>query len=202
MFWKYKRKTTCHKKDTLNAMLNAEGELVEEEEGIKQVYENFYQQLLETSPAVSEREKEAEREVNETFGTIEIIAKTQETIIIDEELVRKVIAKLKRRKAGDTQGWTNEIILEGGEEMVKSVTLMINEINRQAVIPGEWEVMKIKSIHKKGTKKLMDNRRGLFLTNVVSKLYERVMDEMTREGINISEYQCGGQREGVQQIIL
>ena len=194
MFWKFKRKTTCRKKETLNAMLNAKGELVEDEEGIKQVYENFYQQLLQTPPAVSEREKEAEREVNETFGTIEIIAKTQETMVIDKELVRKVIAKLKRRKAGDTQGWTNEIILEGGEEMVTSVTLMMNEINRQAVIPEEWEVMKIKSIHKKGTKKLMDNRRGLFLTNVVSKLYERVMDEMTRERVNISEYQCGGQK--------
>ena len=101
-----------------NIKCNAKGELVEDEEGIKQVYENFYQQLLETPPAVSEREKEAEREVNETFGTIEIIAKTQETMVIDKELVRKVIAKLKRRKTGDTLGWTNEIILEGGEEMV------------------------------------------------------------------------------------
>ena len=126
-----------------NIKCNAKGELVEDEEGIKQVYENFYQQLLETPPVVSEREKEAEREVNETFGTIEIIAKTQETMVIDKELVRKVIAKLKRRKTGDTLGWTNEIILEGGEEMVTSVTLMMNEINRQAVTPEEWEVMKI-----------------------------------------------------------
>ena len=41
--------------------------------------------------------------------------------------------------------------------MIKSVTLMFNVINTHCNIPEEWEVMKIKSIHKKGSKKKMDN---------------------------------------------
>ena len=41
----------------------------------------------------------------------------------------------------------------------------------------------------------MDNKRGLFLTNVLSKVFERVLDLLTNETVCMSEYQCGGQKE-------
>ena len=37
----------------------------------------------------------------------------------------------------------------------------------------------------------MDNKRGLFLTNILSKLYEKVLDLMTTEKVKINEHQCG-----------
>ena len=40
-------------------------------------------------------------------------------------------------------------------------------------------------INKKGSKLLMDNKRGLFLTIILSKLYEKV---------KINKHQCGGQK--------
>ena len=40
----------------------------------------------------------------------------------------------------------------------------------------------------------MDNKRGLFLTNVLSKVFERV-DLVTSEDVWMSEYQCGGQKQ-------
>ena len=58
--------------------------------------------------------------------------------------------------------------------------------------------MRIKSIHKKGSKLLMDNKRGLFLTNILSKLYEKVLDLLTTEKVKINEHQCGGQKGVVQ----
>ena len=39
------------------------------------------------------------------------------------------------------------------------------------------------------------NKRGLFLTNVLSKVIERVLDLLTNETVCMSEYQCGGQKE-------
>ena len=39
------------------------------------------------------------------------------------------------------------------------------------------------------------NKRGLFLTNVLSKVFERVLDLLTNETVCMSEYQCGGQKE-------
>jgi len=50
--------------------------------------------------------------------------------------------------------------------------------------------MKIKSIYKnKGSRMEMKNRRGIFLTNIVSKLYEKVIMNKTKEHIKISKYQ-------------
>ena len=45
--------------------------------------------------------------------------------------------------------------------------------------------MKIKSTHKKRSKLLMDNKRGLFRTNILSKLYEKVLDLRTTEKVKI-----------------
>ena len=40
----------------------------------------------------------------------------------------------------------------------------------------------------------MDNKRGLFLTNILSKLYEKVLDLLRTEKLKINERQCGGQK--------
>ena len=45
-------------------------------------------------------------------------------------------------------------------------------------IPEVWEEMLINTIGKKGTKLKMSNKRGLFLTDVISKVYEKVVKEM------------------------
>ena len=40
----------------------------------------------------------------------------------------------------------------------------------------------------------MDINRGLFLTNILSKLYERVLHLLTTKNVKINEHQCGGQK--------
>ena len=136
----------------------------------------------------------AEDNVNKLFRLIEIIAENQEPLEITKDLVEIASKKLKRRKAADEEKWTNEIILEGGDEMVNSITYMFREISVIHQIPNQWETMRIKSIHKKGSKLLMDKKRGLFLTNILSKLYEKVLDLLTTENVKIYEHQCGGQK--------
>ena len=55
--------------------------------------------------------------------------------------------------------------------------------------------MKIKCIHKKGPKKKMDNKRGLFITNIVSKVYERLIKERNKNCVKLSPLQTGGVEE-------
>ena len=40
----------------------------------------------------------------------------------------------------------------------------------------------------------MENRRGLFLTSIISKVFERVLDEITQGDVEFNEYQCGGRK--------
>ena len=38
----------------------------------------------------------------------------------------------------------------------------------------------------------MDNKIDIFLTNILSKVYEKVLDLMRTEKVKINEHQCGG----------
>ncbi len=70
---------------------------------------------------------------------------------VNRDVIRKEIKKLKRRKAGDSEGCRNEMIIEG-EEMVKSVWLLFREILSKMEIPNQWEEVKVKSIYKNNGK--------------------------------------------------
>ncbi|XP_066975447.1 uncharacterized protein [Macrobrachium rosenbergii] len=54
--------------------------------------------------------------------------------------------------------------------------------------------MEILSLHKKGSKLELENKRGIFITSNISKVFEKVRMELTNEIINqkISRFQCGG----------
>ena len=73
--------------------------------------------------------------------------------------------------------------------------MMINELATNMVVAKEWEEMIIKSIGKaKGDQQLMKNKRGLFLTNIVSKVMEKMMKNRTKDKVEegMSPFQCGG----------
>ena len=88
------------------------------------------------------------------------------------------------------------MIKAGGNEMIKSVTNIVNEVDSQMLIPFEWQQMEIKSIHKKGSKMDLNNKRGLFLTSNLSKVYEKLVKKRNQElfEAGISPWQTGGVR--------
>ena len=78
---------------------------------------------------------------------------------------------------------------------------MVNMVMRKYEIPNQWLYMLIKSIHKKGEKEDLLNKRGLFLTNVISKVFETVVDEIST--IIYNKLQNGGKkRRGIVDIWL
>ena len=85
------------------------------------------------------------------------------------------------------------MLKEGGEEMVKSLMKIFNKIMIEEKTPEEWEEMIVKSVHKKGKREDIKNRRGLFLTNIISKVFEKAL--MERMEVNTSIFQNGGKKE-------
>ena len=84
-------------------MKNKDGELVETEKEVKEVYTEFYKDLLSTSVASTQKEQLAEDNVNKLFRLIEIIAENQEPLEITKDLVEIAIKIMKRRKAADEE---------------------------------------------------------------------------------------------------
>lgn len=193
-FWEFRKKFIGKKEESRITMKDEKGNIKDEKEDILNIYKDFYSKLFLKENSTTTEEKEQEKRVTDKLKTILADAEHQAPLKIEEKEVKNAIKKLKRNKARDREGWNNEMILEGGEEMVKSLTAIFNEVCKQECIPDEWEKMKIKSIYKnKGSRMEMKNRRGIFLTNIVSKLYEKVIMNKTKEHIKISKYQNGGQ---------
>ena len=73
--------------------------------------------------------------------------------------------------------------------------MMFNRILNEGEIPSQWEEMRIKSIYKnKGSRKELKNRRGIFITNILSKMFERVVMAEVNRTIKHEETQYGARK--------
>ena len=191
-FWTVRAKLTGKKKEAAHAIIDEEGKRKDNPEEIRQVYSRWYQNLLFTQNAETDAGKQAEEVIQLVSQSMEVIAATPRITSLEE--VDNVVKNLNPKKARDSDTWKNNLIIEGGEEMNKSLQMIINQVDNQKVVPDEWERMEIMTTHKKGERMFMNNKRGLFLTNNVSKVYERVVksrnDETFRSGL--TEWQNGG----------
>ena len=132
--------------------------------------------ILTTRKPSNMAEETAEERVNKEFESIMKQKNDSRREKITFAMVKKTILTMKKRKAGDKLGWKAEWLIEGGDEMIKSLEILYNRIEQEKIIPKQWLQLIIKSVDKKGSgEELSKNQRGLFLVNIVSKLYEKVI---------------------------
>ena len=194
-FWEFRDKIKKKTKECKTTMKDKDGRMEEDSEKIKEIFENFYLDLFRTGKARSHEEEIAEKEVESLFKQYELIAKNTKYTPITTEELQSTIKQLKKKKAGDTKMFKNEMLQWGGRDLIESMKNIFNKIMEEQEIPKPWNSMIIKSIYKKkGDRAEMKNRRGLFLTNIISKLFEKVLANRNRERIEqtISPNQCGG----------
>ena len=193
-FWKLNKKMKG-KKETPHAVLDLKGNKVQSVEEIKKAYEDFYEDLLSRTNRLADEQKDEAHviEVNRKLSEMMEAAKTQEPADVNSEIVHRAILTLKKGKAKDRENWNNEIVIEGGDEMEKSVEKMAIEILKEEETPNQWNKMSINSIHKKGPKEKLPNKRGLFLTNIMSKLFEKILKSTMN--VKNDRNQLGGEKE-------
>ena len=79
--------------------------------------------------------------------------------------------------------------------MEKSLSKLFNRIEEERQILKQWDQILIRSLHKKGPKEDLGNQRGIFLTNTISKIYERVKLIQNEHDLNnMSEMQCAARK--------
>ena len=190
--WKLKNKLDRRREENMHAVTNKEGELKTEREEILDAYREFYEDLLTitTKKTTLPENKETVKKVEDKFSKIMERGAQQKPLEINEDEMEEIVRGLKKRKARDTQGWNNELLIEGGSEMIRSLTKMTNTMLKEEITPAQWNHMMIKSIHKKGEKEKLNNKRGLFLTNIISKVFEKVID--MKSTLTFDSLQHGG----------
>ena len=85
-------------------------------------------------------------------------------------MVKKAIAKLKNKRASDRLRWRAEQLKKGGEEIVKSLSILFNRIEREQRTLIQWRQTAIKSIYKGGNKgNISESQRGIVSVNIIFK---------------------------------
>ena len=201
-FWEYDKRMKGKKSEAAHAMKNEDGVVEEDPTKILEIYRTFYQKLLTQREMVTEDGKKIEAGVNKFMEVLEKTARRMKIAPVTKEEYETVKKGLKMKKAADSQGWKYEMITSAGDDLEESILMMLNKVVCNYVVPTQWEEVLIKSIYKgKGDRKSMDFKRGLFLTNIVSKVAEKVIKNRNKETIDgsLTPFQCGGVRHrGIQ----
>ena len=109
------------------------------------------------------------------------------------EEVKKIIESLLNKKAAGLDGIFNEVLKAAGRSMIMALVAVLNLIKNELVTPEQWDQVQITTLFKNsGSRKLLVNFRGIFLSVCVSKLFEKLVKSRINDKLkNISKRQNG-----------
>ena len=87
-----------------------------------------------------------------------------------EKEICDVLKSLKNGKCCDPLGLVNEIFKPpvAGDDLIKSITIMMNKIKNECKIPELFRIKNISTIYKnRGSKSDLENHRGIFLLSKI-----------------------------------
>ena len=178
-FWKA-RKSIHGSQQSCNSVLNQEGIEVFDEDAIIEAYRGEFDQRLSSVEIKPELQTYKELTDKLCAEIVRLTSSKKEPDFEFEEL-NLVISNLKKGKSYGPDKKPAEVYIFGGEKMQRLLLCVINNIKNSQVIPKQWEMMLITTIYKsKGSKKDLVNQRGIFLTQVICKIWERLIKERTK----------------------
>ena len=114
-----------------------------------------------------------------------------------EELEKAINSfKNKKRKATGTDLLPAEILCHGGNWIFSNVLGLCNRIKETVSVPSQFNNLSITTLHKKGSQKLLINKRGIFLSIIMSKLNERLVKNRIEKNLDtVNILQAGARSE-------
>ena len=187
-FWKLK-KTMAKKNSTpkLNSVIKDGVEITGKELIKEEVRKEFDHRLRNRKPA-----EEWEQYVKTSNEIVQILMgkMTDDGPQFTMEELIAIIKELRRGKTPGYDGINAELLLEAGVGVLEPLLAIFNVIRVSKVIPEQWNNVLISLIYKnKGSKKELVNYRGIFLTVIVSKVFEslikkRISDNLAKVDLN------------------
>ena len=193
-YWEF-MKTMRRKRVIKGAAVNdEEGKRIDDPEKIKDRYQQYFKNLLTVREAINKDEKMVEDTVDRCIEAMEELAQQIEIAPVTDEEHETMKKSLKKEKATDAEGWMYEMIIYAGKDLEESIKTMINAVLKTKTLPEEWSIMDILPIDKSNGYLDMDLKRGLFLTNIISKCVEKILFKRREKLMmeNLSPYTCGG----------
>mgnify|MGYP001267247118 CR=1 FL=1 len=195
--WDIKAKVFPKSKASIPAAKNdPNNRLVTDPDGLKKLYLETFTQRLRTRPP-----KES---VKETFELQQTLLEKRLAITADrkspawtENEVKAVIKSLKTGKSRDPLGLTNEIFREGGDDLNKFLTIILNKIKDECIVPEIFIKKNISAIYKgKGSKLELNNDRGIFVGTVLNTVLQKLIHKSIYDTVdaNLGDSNVGGRK--------
>ena len=192
VLWKIKR--ISQKKQTNSFILkDPKGNEIRKPKEIKEKVYEHYKELYKNNEA-KEEYKEYNKELDKL---IDLCWKYKdEKKQLKHEDIMDTMKNLEHKRATGPCKISNEMIQSGGKSWKNSILRMMKIVYETEEIPEEWNKAFIKNIYKgKGSKKEMNNYRGIVLNSHLAKMFEKIIETKERETLqNMSEFQCGARK--------
>ena len=180
---------------------NNTGMSVETEDG----HELFGEEMILDAYSKEFKHRLRKREISEDLKNYESqtellcqlhLENVERTPPYSKDELEKVRKHLRKGKSSGRDNLPPEIFINGGEKFQDSTLEMFNNLKSVNEMPKQWTKVQISTIYKnKGKKKRLINQRGIFLKQVMSKMYEKLnMNRACEAMATINKCQAGGQQ--------
>ena len=193
-FWKA-RKSKAVKKQNCLSIIKENGCQVFGETAIKSAYRDEFVKRLSPNKMDIDM-KHLEETTNKLFYLCtNLNTKSNEPDFSINEL-EDVLSDLQNNKAPGRDNIPAEIFIHIGNDLKNLLLLVINDLKNSHKVPHQWNNVAITTMYKgKGSKKELVNHRGIFLTQVITKIFERLIMIRISENIeSISKLQAGARK--------
>ena len=191
-FWKIRKSNKKKQQDCTSVI--KDGREVYDDDQIMTAFRDEFQKRLQKP----EREEWLENISQKIDSILEHITQAigEKSSPFTLEELKKVLKKILSGKASGPDEIPPEIFKYGGETLENILLEMVNEIKESSEIPEQWNYVDISTIYKnKGKMKDLKNQRGIFLTAVAYKLFEKLMvNRMEDVTKRINLLQAGGRK--------
>ena len=96
---------------------------------------------------------------------------------IDKHKVMKIIEHLKNKTSTGTDGISNKLIKTAKNELIKPLTIIINQMLHTGIFPEPLKLSKAVPLYKANDQMLLSNYRPIALLPSLSKIFEYVLLE-------------------------
>lgn len=197
--WQVRKKVVPRHTDPPMAKKDPGGNLVTNPELLKKLYINEYTHRLRSREIVPGLEKLQKLKEDLWQRRLEYLSKIKTPDWTMDQL-SKALKRLKRNKARDPMGWTNEIFKPdiAGRDLLESLLKLLNSIKNEYKVPKFLVTPDITTIYKnKGEKCDLTNDRGVFKLSVIRTILDTLIyldkyDEIDR---NMSDSNIGGRKK-------
>ena len=175
--WEVKKNICPRPQDPPMAKKDSKGNLITVPMNIKKLYLECFEDRLrnrEMLPWLQDLREVKEDLWNRRFELLSQI----ETPDWDVKQLTKVLKSLKRNKARDPLGWTNELFMpeNAGTDLIKSLLLLLNGIKSEQKVPKFLQMPDITAIYKnKGSKNDLENDRGIMKLSTVRSILDKMI---------------------------